>query len=109
MSTPLPSTQSAGSSWLCTADGLPSNGSLYSSYTQKLTGELWRSWPSVSRPLFIIELDANALVVFEDKELADQAVLAVEKEIHGDAYDPAKQDVVHAEHLGEKQIPSDTV
>jgi hypothetical protein len=56
-----------------------------------------------------IELEANTLVVFEDKELADQAVLAVEKEIHADAYDPTKQDVVHAEHLGEKQIPSDTV
>lgn len=56
----------------------------------------------------IIELEANALVVFEAKELADQAVLAVEKEIHADAYNPAKQDVAHAEHLGEKQFPSDT-
>jgi hypothetical protein len=47
--------------------------------------------------------------VFEDKELADQAVLAVEKEIHADVYDPTKQDVVHAEHLGEKQVAPNTV
>lgn len=47
--------------------------------------------------------------MFEDKELADQAVLAVEKEIHADAYDPTKQDVVHAEHPGEKQVASNTV
>jgi hypothetical protein len=64
----------------------------------------------VSRSIFwIIELEANALVVFEDKELADQAVLAVEKEIHADVYDPTKQDVVHAEHLGEKQVAPNTV
>ena len=56
-----------------------------------------------------LELEANALVVFEVKELADPAVLAVEKDIHADAYDPAKQYMEHTEHLGEKQIPSDTV
>jgi hypothetical protein len=54
-------------------------------------------------------METNALAVFEDKELADQAVLAVEKEIHADAYDPTKQDVAHAEVLGEKQVPSNTV
>lgn len=56
-----------------------------------------------------LEMETNALAVFEDKELADQAVLAVEKEIHADAYDPTKQDVAHAEVLGEKQVPSNTV
>lgn len=57
----------------------------------------------------VIELEANALVVFEVKELADQAVLAVEEEIHADAYHPAKQDVAHEEHLVEKQVPSNMV
>jgi len=55
-----------------------------------------------------LELEANALVVFEVKELADPAVLAVEKDIHADAYDSAKQDVAHAEHIEEKQVPSNT-
>jgi hypothetical protein len=57
-----------------------------------------------------LELEANALAMFEDKELAvaDKAVLAVEKEIHADAYDPAKQYMAHTEHLGEKQIPFHT-
>ena len=47
--------------------------------------------------------------MFEDKEFADQAVLAVEKVIHADAYDPTKQAVTHAEDLGNKQVPSSTV
>ncbi|KAN0092036.1 sugar transporter-like protein [Hyaloscypha variabilis] len=45
--------------------------------------------------------------LFEDKELADQAVLAVEKEIHADAY--MKTDVAHTEEVGEKQVPVTTV
>ena len=45
------------------------------------------------------------MIVFEDKEFADQAVLAVEKEIHGDM----KTDVPHTEELGEKQVPVTTV
>lgn len=47
------------------------------------------------------------MIVFEDKEFADQAVLAVEKEIHADAY--MKTDVAHTEELGEKQVPVTTV
>lgn len=40
--------------------------------------------------------------LFEDKQLADQAVLAVEKEIHQDAFDPMKEAAVHTEDAGEK-------
>jgi hypothetical protein len=110
MSIPLPSTPSAGSLWQCTAAGSHSNGSSSSSCILKLTGEHWKSWLSVSAPFSPKrEIRTNAFAVFEDKELADQAVLAVEKEIHADAYDRTKQDVAHAENLGEKQVPSNTV
>jgi hypothetical protein len=52
-------------------------------------------------------MKTNLVIVFEDKELADQAVLAVEKEIHADAY--MKTDVAHTEEVGEKQVPVTTV
>lgn len=68
-------------------------------------GELWKSWLSVSGTRDILSLKLTFVAVFEDKDLADQAVLAVEKEIHSDAYDPTKQDV----ELGEKQVPANTV
>jgi hypothetical protein len=59
---------------------------------------------------FSVQVKTDDLViVFEDKELADQAVHAVEKEIHADAYDPTKQDITHAEDLGEKQVPTNKV
>lgn len=47
--------------------------------------------------------DTNILVtVFEDKHLADEAVVAVEKEIHDDvgAEEDTKQEVGHLENRG---------
>lgn len=47
--------------------------------------------------------DINILViVFEDKHLADEAVVAVEKEIHDDvgAEDDTKQEIGHLENGG---------
>jgi hypothetical protein len=35
--------------------------------------------------------------VFEDKALADNVVVAVEKQIHYDGPDPTKQEVTHLE------------
>jgi hypothetical protein len=56
-------------------------------------------------------LETDVLVpVFEDKEFADQAVLAVEKEIHHDAFDPTKQAVVvHSEDIASRQSPTNRV
>jgi hypothetical protein len=58
-------------------------------------------------PSLTLGMKTNLVIVFEDKELADQAVLAVEKEIHADAY--MKTDVAHTEEVGEKQVPVTTV
>lgn len=56
--------------------------------------------------------ESNLLViVFEDKELADQAVIAVEKEIHHDVDidGTSKHGAVHAEDATQERSPIEKV
>jgi len=42
--------------------------------------------------------------LFEDKALAEQAVVAVEKQIHQEDMDPTKQAIVHSENVGVSKV-----
>lgn len=44
------------------------------------------------------------VIVFEDKELAEKAVIAVEKQVHNDDVDDKKTSVVHEEEKGVERI-----
>lgn len=43
-------------------------------------------------------------IVFEDKTLADNVVVAVEKQIHYEDTDPTKQEVTHVEETAPKAL-----
>jgi hypothetical protein len=67
-----------GSSYI--AAGSRMRLSLSGSCFQKLSVEHWRNWPSVSyTPLNLVERSADHVAVFEDKDMTDRAVIAVEK------------------------------
>ena len=46
----------------------------------------------------------SCVIVFEDKALADNVVVAVEKQIHYEDTDPTKQEVTHIEHTANKTV-----
>ena len=46
----------------------------------------------------------SCAIVFEDKTLADNVVVAVEKQIHYDDTDPTKQEVIHVEETAPKAV-----
>lgn len=78
------------------------NSPSFSSSTPRLQEELSKNWLSVSS--FYIYTETKPVLisstVFEDKELADKAVIAVEKQIHHeDMVGEEKQTVVHSEGI----------
>lgn len=91
-------------------DGFSSNFASFISFTLRHPVELWKNWLSVRLKfsvlvfMFDISVLTSCAIVFEDKDLATRAVIAVEKQIHHEDMDvenpSTKVDTSHVEQLG---------